>query len=208
MPFEAMLPLLFMQTESCRPALILIGGGAASGKSRIAIEVVRCILNGVLLDKDCLFGEWVDAILSARGHAADRDCLIYWDYIRPLEYTSLVRLAFDHLRLGKVVVIDAPLRPELDNLAWLQQMEQSCNDLGASLAAIWIEVSPECARRRMQQRSEPRDKWKLENWNEFIRRQNYGPPRAAQLVLQNDDDVQKTFAVAKIIDFILNRQQL
>lgn len=198
-----------MQTDSSLPSLILIGGGAASGKSQIAIEVVRRISNAVLLDKDCLFGEWVDAILSANGHPSDRDCPVYWNYIRPLEYRSLERLAFNHLSLGKVAVIDAPLRPELDDSAWLHRMDMSCKALGSRLVAIWIEVSPECARERMQQRSEPRDKWKLDNWNEFISRQSYKAPLAAQLIFQNNEDSQRNLTVSRIVTFILNgRQQI
>lgn len=202
-----MLLVLFMQTENYLPSLILIGGGAASGKSRIAVKVVRRISNAVLLDKDCLFGEWVDAILSAQGQPSDRDCPIYWDYVRPLEYKSLMRLAFDHLRLGKVVVIDAPLRPELDDPAWVHRTDMACKDLGANLASVWIEVSPECAQERMRKRAEPRDKWKLDNWNEFVRRQSYQAPRAAKLILRNDEDSQEKFAASSIIAFIHNEQQ-
>ena len=181
-----------------KPTLILIGGGAASGKSRISIELAQLISNAVLLDKDSLFGVWVDALLYTHGRPTDRDCTVYWDYIRPLEYKCLERLAYDHLQLGKVVVIDAPLRPELNDPAWVDRINCACQALGAKLIAVWVEVSPECAHQRMRQRSESRDKWKLENWNEFVRRQSYSAPCAANLVLQNDG-VQPESAASIII---------
>jgi predicted kinase len=189
----------FLSDGRYQPVLILIGGGAASGKSRISVEVVRRISNSVLLDKDGLYAEWVDALLAASGHPADRDCAFYWDCIRPLEYKSLERLAFDHLRLGKVVVIDAPLRPELDDPNWIRRVGLACQEMGAKLVATWIEVSPDCARERMRHRSEPRDRWKLENWDEFVRRQPYGAPCAAKLTLRNDDILMGKSAVSSII---------
>jgi predicted kinase len=190
---------IILPTKRYLPALILLGGGAASGKSRIATEIVRQISNAVLLDKDCLFSEWVDAILAAHGNRSDRDCAFYWDCVRPLEYHSLERLAFSHLQFGKVVVVDAPLRPELDDAVWVDRIGLACDSVGAKLIATWIEVSPNCARARMQYRSELRDKWKLENWDEFVRRQPYGAPRAARLVLQNDDNLKKESAVSSIM---------
>lgn len=194
----------FLPSGPCPPTLILIGGGAASGKSHISVELVRRIPSAVLLDKDCLFGEWVDALLTLHGHPFDRDCALYWDCIRPLEYKSLEQLAFAHLRLGKVVVIDAPLRPELDDPAWVHRIEIACQNIGAKLIAIWIEVLPKCARERMQDRSEARDKWKLENWDEFVRRQPYSAPRAAKLVLRNDDALHGESAVSNIVDFMFS----
>jgi predicted kinase len=181
------------------PALILIGGGAATGKSSISIEIVKMIPNAVLLDKDQLFGEWVDALLEARGHPSDRDCAVYWECIRPMEYASLERLALNHLRLGKLVVIDAPLRLEFSDPSWIEQIAQACRALGAKLITSWIEVAPECARERMRQRGETRDKWKLDNWDEFVRRQPYNAPRAVQLVLRNDDLSNQASAIASIL---------
>jgi hypothetical protein len=39
----------------------------------------------------------------------------------------------------------------------------------------------------MTERAEPRDQWKLANWEEFLRRQPYDPPAGAGLVLSNED---------------------
>jgi predicted kinase len=177
-----------MMSQTVRPCLILLAGGAGVGKTRLAGALVRRVPNAVLLDKDRLLGPWVDRLLLAQGVGVDRDGRYYWDEVRPQEYVTLEMIALDHLELGKLVVIDAPLRPELENPVWVDRLRRACADRGAGFAAIWVIVSPETARRRMAARGEPRDHWKLANWEEFLRRQPYDPPAGATLVLQNEDD--------------------
>jgi predicted kinase len=184
------------------PTLILIGGGVGSGKSSISTQIVRLISNAVLLDKDRLYGKWVDELLSAGGHPADRDSRYYWESVRTLEYASLESLAFDHLRLGKAVIVDAPLRPELDSPDWVRRIRLSCGQIGATLVSVWVEISTECAYERMRHRAEPRDRWKLENWDEFSRSQSYHPPCAAKVILPNETPEQKESAIAEIMAHI------
>jgi hypothetical protein len=149
--------------------------------------LVRRVANAVLLDKDRLLGRWVDRVLVAGGTNADRDSRYYWQEVRPEEYATLETIAFDHLELGKVAVVDAPLRPELEDSTWVTRVRRACADRGAGFLAIWVTVSTETARRRMTARAEPRDRWKLANWEEFLRRQPYDPPAGAGLVLTNED---------------------
>jgi predicted kinase len=180
-------------------ALVLIAGGAGVGKTGLARELVRLAPNAVLLDKDRILGAWVDAVLVAKGVGADRDNAYYWETVRPLEYATLERIAFDHLELGKVVVIDAPLRPELMDPAWVARIRGECERRQANFLAVWVLVSPETARRRMERRAEARDHWKLANWEEFLRRQPYDPPTGATLVLENEDDAVPADQVRRIL---------
>ena len=173
--------------EVMPPCLVLMAGGAGVGKTGLARMLVCRVTNAVLLDKDRLLGRWVDLLLTAAGAGVDRDSRYYWQEVRPEEYTTLETIAFDHLELGKVVVIDAPLRPELQDSAWVTRIDRACADRGAGFLAIWVIVSSETARRRMTARAEPRDHWKLANWEEFLRRQPYDPPAGAGLVLTNED---------------------
>ena len=170
-----------------RPCLVLMAGGAGVGKTGLARMLVRRVANAVLLDKDRLLGRWVDRLLMAAGTGVDRDSRYYWQEVRPEEYVTLETIAFDHLELGKLVVIDAPLRPELQDSTWVTRIQRACADRGAGFLAIWVVVSPETARRRMTARAEPRDHWKLANWEEFLRCQPYDPPASAALVLTNED---------------------
>jgi len=174
-------------SEVMRPCLVLMAGGAGVGKTGLARMLVRRVTNAVLLDKDRLLGRWVDRVLVAVGTNADRDSRYYWQEVRPEEYATLETLALDHLELGKVAVVDAPLRPELQDSAWVTRVRRACTDRGAGFLAIWVIVSTETARRRMMARAEPRDHWKLAHWEEFLRRQPYDPPAGAGLVLNNEE---------------------
>ncbi len=170
-----------------RPCLVLMAGGAGTGKTGLSKALVRRVPNAILLDKDRLLGAWVDLVLRASGEATDRDGRYYWQDVRPQEYRTLEETAYDHLELGKVVVIDAPLRPELSDPSWVGRVRRECERRKAGFLAVWMIVSPETARRRMTARAEPRDHWKLANWEEFLRRQPYDPPGGATLALENED---------------------
>jgi predicted kinase len=188
-----------------KPCLVLMAGGAATGKSRLARALVRQVPNAILLDKDRLLGPWVDLVLRASGEEVDRDSRYYWQQVRPQEYATLEAVAYDHLELGKVVVVDAPLRPELNDPAWVARVRKECQARAASLMAIWVIVSPDTARRRMQARGEARDDWKLAHWEEFLRRQPYDPPMGASVVIENDDGESPDGAIARLLDTIQSR---
>jgi predicted kinase len=170
-----------------RACLVLMAGGAGAGKTYVSRELVRRVANAVLLDKDRLLGPWVDGVLTAVGVEVDRDSEYYWQRVRPEEYATLETVAYDHLAMGKVVVIDAPLRPELDNPAWLGRVRRECEARAAGLVPVWVVASPEIAHRRLRVRGESRDRWKLEHWTEFLARRPYDTPSGAALVVRNDE---------------------
>jgi predicted kinase len=187
-----------------RPCLVLMAGGAGTGKTRLSRALVRHVPNAILLDKDRVLGDWVDLVLQASGEAVDRDGRYYWQDVRPQEYRTLERVAYDHLELGKLVVIDAPLRPELSDPEWVGRIRQECEGRGAGFLAVWLIVSPETARRRMAARAESRDHWKLANWGEFLRRQPYDPPAGAGLTLRNEESDSVESALAQVVATIEN----
>ena len=182
-----------------RPCLVLMAGGAGVGKTHLTRTLVRRVPNSVLLDKDRLLGGWVDRLLIAANVGVDRDSRYYWQEVRPQEYATLETVAFDHLELGKVVAIDAPLRPELEDPGWTARIRQACAARGAGFLAVWVIVSPETAHRRMLARAEARDRWKLDNWGEFLQRQPYDPPAGATLVLENESSGSLEPAVDNIL---------
>lgn len=184
------------------PCLVLVAGGAGTGKSGVARGLVRRVPHSLLLDKDRILGEWVDRLLAARGEDQDRDGRFYWEVVRPREYATLEAVAYDHLELGKIVVVDAPLRPELDDPAWMARVRDECAARGAAFLAVWVLAPTETARRRMAARAEPRDRWKLAHWEEFLRRQPYAPPTGAMLILENDDGADPEALVVLLLDRI------
>ena len=183
--FAAFLPIT-LQDIAQRPPLILIAGGPGAGKTVLGRELARHAPSAILVDKDVLGGAWVDAMLHHlnNGHI-DRDSKIYWDVVRPLEYSSLLATALDNLALGKTVIAVAPFGPELHDPGWLQRLTESVNAVGGQLRTIWIETDAQTARLRMLMRDNARDSWKLSHWTEFSEKAQFTPPSADLLVLRN-----------------------
>ncbi len=166
--------------------MILIAGGPGAGKTALGRALARRISSAVVLDKDVLCGGWVDAMLDRLNDGqVDRDSRLYWDFVRPLEYSAVLDAALDNLALGKTVIAVAPFGPELRDAAWLRKLGRSVNDLGAKLKVIWIETNAAAARIRMSARNDARDNWKLAHWEEFARDAQFAAPRGNLLVLRN-----------------------
>ncbi len=175
--------------DSGAPTLVILGGGPCAGKTEIGHALVRSVPNSLLLDKDFIFGPWVDRLLLASHAGVDRDSAYYWKEVRPLEYQGLEAIAYDHLEMGKVVVLDAPLAAEMNDPEWVGRMRSECRCRGAGFLPVWVSVSPETALRRMQARGAARDRWKLDHWPAFLARRSYDHPAYAALILCNDGTV-------------------
>jgi predicted kinase len=168
--------------------LVILGGGPCAGKTRLGHALVRTLTDSLLLDKDFILGQWVDRLLLVSQGSVDRDSPFYWNEVRPLEYQVLEAIAYDHLEMGKTVILDAPLAPELNDAGWVARIRGECARRGAGFLPVWVSVSSATAFRRMQARGEGRDRWKLDHWAEFLVRRSYDHPAHAALVLNNEKD--------------------
>jgi len=177
-----------MTEVAIQTTLVLIGGGAGSGKTSVARALATQFEASVLLDKDIVNGVWVDSMLHRmNGGRIDRESAIYREVLRPLEYACLMAAALDNLALGKMVFLVAPLGPELSDSDWVRRVKSSVADLGGRLRAIWLEIDPETARERIALRKEPRDAWKLAHWPQFLEQAQFAPPRTDLYVLRAND---------------------
>lgn len=188
---------------SSKPALILVAGGPGAGKTALGRALARRIISAVLLDKDVLCGAWVDAMLERLNEGqVDRDSRVYWDVVRPLEYSALLDAALDNLAVGKTVIAVAPFGPELRDDHWLRRLEQSTNGLHASLRLIWMETDAAVAKARMSKRNDTRDEWKLANWDEFAQRAQFGAPKGRIHLLCNSGDATLAGLEQQAIDIL------
>jgi len=173
-----------------KPTLLLIAGGPGAGKTTLGRELARLVPSAILLDKDVLGAPWVDAMLGRLNDGLiDRDSKVYWDIVRPLEYSALLGTALDNLALGKTAIAVAPFGAELRDAEWVRRLGQSVAAMDGRTRTIWIETDPETARSRMAARGDPRDDWKLAHWQEFSAGALFGPPDDDCLVLRNTGPV-------------------
>ncbi|KAI9023357.1 hypothetical protein DFJ74DRAFT_668854 [Hyaloraphidium curvatum] len=106
----------------------------------------------------------------------DRDSAFFLDTFRDLEYRCLVGAARDNLAAGVGAVVVAPLSKEvkgglLHDREWLGLKPGDA----VSVSVIWMRVDEAEARRRMAERADPRDAYKLANWELYA-------PRRPELV--------------------------
>lgn len=152
--------------------LIFLTGHAGTGKTTLARRLV-CDLHTVtgdsycLLDKDTLYGNYSSAVMHVlTGNSNDRDSPVYLQHLRNPEYAGLLDTARDNLAAGISVIVVAPLSREvrqhqLTDRSWLGI------DADVALHVVWLYVDEGEARRRITQRANTNDQWKLENWDVY-----------------------------------------
>lgn len=152
--------------------LIFFCGHAGTGKTTLARRILldlRRQYNWIscLLDKDTLYGDYSAAVMQVlTGDANDRDSPVYLDNLREPEYASLLKTARENLALGVNCMVVGPLSREirehkLSDPAWLRLPD------GVQLKIIWMYLQEAQARRRIEQRGNPNDAWKLAHWEQY-----------------------------------------
>lgn len=150
------------------PAVLVIGS-AGSGKSTVAAALATS-LHAAYLDKDDVADRFTGALLTANGEGAgSRDgSAFYVEAVRPLEYATLLALASANLRIGLPVVLDAPFGASFTDPDYIDRVrEEGGWPEDARPVVVRVSASAETTRRRLIDRGLDRDRWKLENWEEF-----------------------------------------
>lgn len=151
------------------PTLRVVIGTAGSGKSTVAQRLAQ-ETGAAYLDKDTLGARFVEAALSAGGHApGDRESNCYYrEHLLPLEYESLLDVAGGNLRLGNSVVVDAPFTPYLADPDYIVRAAERLRwPLGVPVEVVCVRLSPVVLQERLRNRASHRDRWKLDNWDEY-----------------------------------------
>ena len=178
---------------TARSTLILVAGGPGAGKTSFGRALARAIPSAVLVDKDVLASPWLDPVLARLNDGAvDRDSRVYWETLRPLEYASLMAVAYDNVAIGKTAIVIAPFGPELRDREWIEACHSHAATLDTRLVVIWMAIGADAARERIARRNDARDGWKLAHWREFSAGDPYSAPVPGRiapgdwLVLHND----------------------
>jgi hypothetical protein len=76
------------------------------------------------------------------------------------------------LEYGDTVLINAPFTREIRDMAFIGNLKQQLTEEGA----VWAITDIDVVKQRMIDRNSPRDTWKLEHWDEYIKDVNFDIP--------------------------------
>ncbi len=155
--------------------LILVTSPPACGKTFISREISKALDHVVYLDKDTLIPLSKQIFLVA-NQEYNRSSDFFEEYIRNPEYDVVVDFALEALDYDDTVLINAPFTRELRDKDYMRDLKAKLAQKGAELVIIWVETAIEVCHQRMIERNSDRDTWKLEHWDEYVKRCNFDRP--------------------------------
>ncbi len=155
--------------------LILVASPAGCGKTYLAKKLARALGDVVYIDKDVLnpFGKKMCALA---GVDYNPDCEFFVKNVRSVEYIVTMDMAFEALEFSNTVLVNAPFGKELWDSKYMTELKAKAAAFDAHLYVAFIESSPDICKKRVMERNNVRDKWKLENWDEYISGVNFRSP--------------------------------
>ncbi len=169
----------------------VVAGPPGAGKSSVARALVDRLAMldraPALLDKDTLFGGLVGELLAAAGRRPDEREGDWYDlHVKVHEYAAMTAAARQIRASGCPVLLDAPFTAQIrDPRRWRDWL----GELGGEpVRLVWVRTDAATLRRRLVQRSEPRDGGKLAAFDAFVARMLPDvPPPVPHLELDNRD---------------------
>ncbi len=154
------------------PHALFILGHAGTGKSWLTHRfVARQHTRGqswCVLDKDVVSEVWTGPLLAAHGQDPnDRDSPFFKEVARDLGYESTLRVGRDQIEHGTNVVFPGPWSRELASGALFSPTALGLPE-HTLLHHVWLELSLEVRKQRIIDRGDPRDRWKLAHWDEYV----------------------------------------
>jgi predicted kinase len=166
------------------PRLILFAGHAGTGKSTLAKKALPLIIEKTgqdffFLDKDTAYGAYSAHVMQLTAHNPnDRDSPYYLQNLRDWEYSGLLNIARENLLLGVNVILVGPFSREIQSGKMFDPAALGL-PLGTNIRIAWIDLAKEAAKLRMEKRADPRDDWKLTNWDQYVTRRIDPPTHPA-----------------------------
>ena len=154
---------------------ILITSPPACGKTRLAKRLATTLSDTVYLDKDTLI-PLSKQIFKVAGEPYNRSSDFFQKNIRDYEYEVIIDLGLEAIKYADNVIINAPFTQEVRDENFVNDFNNRLAKYSAKLLVVWISATPELCHFRMKKRSSDRDKWKIENWDEYISGVNFRSP--------------------------------
>ena len=114
---------------------------------------------------------------SLCGEDFNLDGPFYRQNLRPVEYETLLDLAFSTLRYAETVLVNAPFGREVRDPLRMRQLKERAGALDAQLILVWVSAPLAVCHARMQARNADRDRGKLADWEAYASGIDYSPPQ-------------------------------
>ena len=191
------------------PTAIIIAGHAGTGKTKFSKKLLALAADKgkhlAFLDKDTIGGKFSQLIMQMKtGDPYDRDSDEFKSLVRPIEYAALTNVALDNLKNGISCILCAPFGSECKSQdSFEKYVADTFKDI-AQVVLVWAYVHPTEAKRRILKRAHPMDRYKLEHWDEYIKRRYMAnwvlsaPTYAMWLESDQNNDLVAQWAVDKL----------
>lgn len=158
---------------------LFILGHAASGKTTLAQSWVKSRMkkgeHWCIMDKDDSGDIFAPIFMKSLGlDPNDRDSADYKKNVRDLEYLTCLNVAKEQLKLDVNVVLPGPWTKELKNgdLFDVKKLNFPANTV---LMFAYLDIHENVIKHRIVNRANPRDAWKINNWDEFAKTLKLNP---------------------------------
>ena len=150
----------------------IVCGSPGAGKTTYAKKLAS-ERGAALLDIDTATERLVRIALRETGHDPDdRDSEYFKRNYREPIYGTLFDIARENNPFQEVVVV-GPFTKELRDPDWPAKLSQS---LGGPVEVHYVYCHPEERKRRLENRGNPRDLAKLQDWENYIQYYDESPP--------------------------------
>ncbi len=193
-----------MQKLYLNPAVLaIITGIAGSGKTTLSLGLHNHghkIKAGIL---DSIFATYIDKDMVSDGFTLGRRGEFYEGIVRSGTYQAIDNMLKDNLILGNSILINAPYSTEVYNEVWAERYKRITDKTNSKLKIIRCVAPADLIKERLKSRNFDRDKEKLRNWEEFIRKQpiktniTYGG-----IEVDMSNDLEKN--VSDVLNFLIN----
>lgn len=166
--------------------LILVTSPPACGKTFISKQLAKALKNCVYLDKDTLI-VLSKKIFDVANEEFNRSSDFFEENVRNPEYDAILEVAFEAIEYNDTVIINAPFKREIRDNNFLDSLRAKLAEKGAELAVVWVHTDIDVVKQRMIDRDSDRDTWKIENWDEYVKTQDYSAPEnLKELIIFNN----------------------
>jgi predicted kinase len=159
---------IVLSMSSRRADVWVVAGPPGGGKTTVAGVLLSLLTRTpALLDKDTMYGRFVEATLSSAGRPiGEREGSWYDSHVKIHEYGGMTDVAREIRSRGCPVLLSAPFTNHIHDpgmwRSWVQQLG------GETVRLLWVRSDAASVHHNLETRQSDRDAWKLAHFGEFI----------------------------------------